>query len=104
MITAAALGSACGPDATFCERAVEFQRSLPSDGPLEDRVTDALATLDDLVEAAPDEIVGDLAEMRDGIERFIETRRSPGADFAAASQQVATYLADECDALPSSNP
>jgi len=102
MVASAVLAVACGSDATFCERAAAFQASPPTEGTLEDQVGDALATLDDLVEAAPDEIVGDLAEMRDGVEGFVEARRPPGPEFAAASQRVQKFLVDQCDAPSSS--
>lgn len=96
-VVAAVLGACGGSDASFCELASDFEATDLSDGAdLEERLTDAVETLDRLVETAADEIVAEAIVVRDGVEDFVEGRRVLGADFTIASDRVRRYLADEC--------
>lgn len=87
-----------GGDQSFCDAAVRFEESdlASGEGPIEDRFTEALEALDELVERAPDEIVGDMAAVRDGLEDFVRGGSGLGPRFRQASRRVSEYLAAEC--------
>lgn len=100
---ATSLVSCGGSSPSFCEQAEEFQRADFTGGDLEADISDALDTMDDLIEAAPAEVVTDLVAVRDGVEDFVRGGR-PDADLAAASGRVSAYLAQECDAPGETRP
>lgn len=91
-------GCGGGEETSFCELAAEFESTdLSGDrASLESRVEAALATLDRLVEAAPDEIVSDVITIRDGVEEFARGGGRLGPTFDEASRRVTAHLDREC--------
>lgn len=91
---------ACGDDSdvSFCAQAADFENADLSGDPstLETRVEEALATLDRLVDAAPDEIVADVITVRDGVEEFARGSGRLGPTFAETSRRVSAYIEQEC--------
>ena len=106
LLTVLALSfAACGgSERPFCEQAADFQRGdFGTGGDIEEDITDALETMDDLIEAAPGEVVTDLVVVRDGVEDFVRGGQ-PDPEFGAASLRVSRYLEEECDLAEEDTP
>lgn len=96
-VVVVSLGACGGASRSFCDLAAAYQDSDFTGGDdIERRLDKALGALDDLVEAAPDDIVADLITVRDGVEDFVEGREALDASFEAASGRVSAYLDEHC--------